>query len=219
MVNILYIHGMGGGADSRIPSILSDWFSCQGGACCDFGYEVSVICRTYSFDPQFARHEILEWVEELKPVLVIGESLGACHALRLKSIPHIFVSPAPEASYKLGRYCSLVRIPFVKTLMEYIFKVRQGDRQKLDFSYDVLKKYKEHYSEAISSISPDDYYFAFFGAKDHYMKSGIVDVRKWEKLFGKDSYSMYDGSHYMEEEYIYSLLIPKISDLLLSLLN
>jgi len=45
---ILYIHGMGGGADSRIPSILSE--------CLPAPLEVTV--RTYDFDPEIAREQI-----------------------------------------------------------------------------------------------------------------------------------------------------------------
>ena len=49
---ILYIHGMGGGADSRIPSILSE--------CMPEGLEVVV--RTYDFDPEIAREQISSWI-------------------------------------------------------------------------------------------------------------------------------------------------------------
>ena len=44
----MYIHGMGGGADSRIPSILSE--------CLPAPLEVTV--RTYDFDPEIAREQI-----------------------------------------------------------------------------------------------------------------------------------------------------------------
>ena len=88
MRNVLYIHGMGGGSDSRIPTILSEIFHC---------HSIRVIARTYSFDPEVAADQIAAWVDELKPVLVVGESLGALHALRLRGIPHIFVSPALNA--------------------------------------------------------------------------------------------------------------------------
>ena len=54
-----------------------------------------------------------------------------------------------------------------------------------------------------------DKHFAFFGMRDHYRKSGIVSVHTWEKYFG-NSYMMYDGTHFMEEEFIDSLLMPKI---------
>ena len=47
MVNVLYIHGMGGGSDSRIPSILRDEFSQR-------GMPVNLVVRTYDFDPEVA---------------------------------------------------------------------------------------------------------------------------------------------------------------------
>ena len=49
MVNVLYIHGMGGGSDSRIPSILRDALAPRG---------IAVICRTYDFDPEIAAAQI-----------------------------------------------------------------------------------------------------------------------------------------------------------------
>ena len=75
MINVLYLHGMGGGGDSRIPSILNEALQ---------GSNVRVVVRTYDFDPETASGQIAAWVEELNPSLVIGESLGALHALRIK---------------------------------------------------------------------------------------------------------------------------------------
>ena len=41
----------------------------------------------------------------------------------------------------------------------------------------------------------------------------MVKISAWEELFGK-SYVIYDGTHFMEEEYVYALLIPKIHEIL-----
>ena len=92
MMNVLYIHGMGGGGDSRIPSILNDHFESTGAG-------INVIARTYDFDPEVAAGQINAWVEELKPVLVIGESLGTIHALRITGVPHILISPSLNAPF------------------------------------------------------------------------------------------------------------------------
>lgn len=56
-------------------------------------------------------------------------------------------------------------------------------------------------------------YFAFFGTRDHFKESGVVQVQLWRDLFG-DTYQEYDGTHFMEEEYVTSLLIPKIREML-----
>ena len=63
------------------------------------------------------------------------------------------------------------------------------------------------------SAGSGDLFHAFFGTRDHYRRSGIVSVRTWKKHFG-ETYTMYDGTHFTEEEYIYSLVIPKILEII-----
>ena len=41
----------------------------------------------------------------------------------------------------------------------------------------------------------------------------MVKVSLWEEMFGK-TYTIYDGTHFMEEAYVYALLIPKIHEIL-----
>ncbi len=203
---ILYIHGMGGGGDSRIPSILKEYFSS------DTSLEIKVVVRTYSFDPEEGRRQIAEWVDELSPSLVIGESLGAVQALRITGVPHILVSPSLNAPLYLGYLAFLALIPGVTALLDRIYRPKEGDRQKLHFSFRILRKYRAHRKAALAdsaSQNAADRCFAFFGTRDHYRKSGIVSVRTWEKYFG-NTYEMYPGTHFMEEEFIISLLIPEI---------
>ena len=202
-MNILYIHGMGGGADSRIPAILDEALR----------PEVRVVCRTYSFDPEEAAAQIAAWVEELHPAVVIGESLGACHALRVRGVPHILVSPSLGAPLYLGYLAFLALIPGVPLLLGRLYKPREGDRQKLDFRFEVLRKYREHRRLALAAAaSSGDSYFAFFGRRDHYRRSGIVSLRAWRRHFG-ERFALYDGTHFMEEEFIQSMLLPRIIEL------
>ena len=205
MINVLYIHGMGGGGDSRIPSILR---------CHLYDKGVNVVVRTYDFDPEMATVQIDSWMKELSPALVIGESLGSIHALRQKGIPHILISTSLNAPYYLGYLSWLALIPGVTYLFDRIYKPREGDRQPLRFVYDILKKYKKHGREALCSLNRNGQYIhAYFGTRDHYRKSAVVSVRRWKKLFG-DSFTMYDGTHFMENEMVESIMIPDICSLL-----
>jgi hypothetical protein len=207
MKKVLYIHGMGGGGDSRIPAILREALLGQG---------VDVIVRTYDFDPEAAHGQILSWVEEMEPDLLIGESLGSVHALRVKGLPHLLISPSLNAPFVLGYLSWLAFIPGVTALLDHVYKPKEGDRQKLHFSFSVLRKYVRHGREALKN-SPrrgsSDSFFAFFGTRDHYRKSGIVSVRTWKKYYG-DTFRLYEGTHFTEEEHIHSMVIPKILDLL-----
>lgn len=186
---ILYIHGMGGGGDSRIPSILRE----EG---------LDVIVRTYDFDPEVASGQIASWVEELKPELVIGESLGSLHALRIQGIPKVLVSPALNAPLYFELLAWLTLIPGVTPLFNHIYRPREGDRQPMRFTFRILKKYMPHRRAALAlSTSSSDRIFALLGTRDHYRKSGIVSFRTWKKYFG-ESYFVYDGTHFTEEEYV-----------------
>ena len=127
MKTIMYIHGMGGGSDSRIPSILSE------------ALPYKVVCRTYSFDPEEAAGQIKAWAEELKPDLIIGESLGCLHALRLSGVPKILISPALNAPQYFEALAWLTLIPGVTWIFDRIYKPRPGDRQPLHFTFRTLR--------------------------------------------------------------------------------
>ena len=190
-MSILYIHGMGGGRDSRIPSIL-----------CEEGLDVVV--RTYDFDPEVASAQISSWVEELQPELVIGESLGSLHALRIQGVPKVLVSPALNAPLYFELLAWLTLIPGVTALFDRLYRPREGDRQTLHFTFRTLRKYMPHRRAALAaSASSTDRVFALLGTRDHYRKSGVVSFRTWKKYFG-ETFLTYDGTHFTEEEYVRS---------------
>lgn len=195
---------MGGGGDSRIPRLLREHFA---------GTDVRCIVRTYDFDPETGRSQIAGWVDELRPDLVIGESLGAIQAMRIGGIPHLYVSPSLGAPRFLYRLAWLCRVPGGPALLHHIWPVKEGDRQPLKFEYAILKKYKAHWEEACRVAAEGGYNHAFFGTRDHYRKWGVVRISAWQERFG-DTYSVYEGTHFMEEEYVYSLLVPKIREVL-----
>lgn len=204
MRKILYIHGMGGGADSRIPSILQECL------------QYPVIARTYDFDPEIAARQISDWIDEIKPSLIIGESLGSLHALRVYDIPLVFVSPALNTPFYFEALAWMSLVPGVTQVFDRIYKPRHGDRQKLHFTHKVLRKYRAHRKVAIQQrlqslhSSP---VFAFFGTDDHYRKSGIVSIKTWKKHFG-DTFAVYKGTHFMEEEFVCTILVEKVLELL-----
>ena len=204
---VLYIHGMGGGGDSRIPSILRERMP----------VDIRVVVRTYDFDPEKAAAQIAAWVKELQPSLVIGESLGALQALRIRGIPHLFVSPSLNATIYFNFFAVLSFIPGVTPLLDRIYRPREGDRQPLHFTFRTLRKYPAHRRAALANTPRNgsgDAFFAFFGERDHYRRSGVVSVRTWRRYFGENTWRIYPGTHFMETEFVESMLIPKIFDML-----
>ena len=207
MRNILYVHGMGGGSDSRIPSILQNEFS---------GTDINVVVRTYDFDPEIGAEQVEKWTEELCPSLVIGESLGSLHALRIKGVPHITISPALNAPKYFGLLSFLVMLPGVTGIFDRIYVPREGDRQPLHFTRNVLRKYPPLRRMTLGNsvrTGSGDYFHAFIGTRDHYRRSGIVSLSTWKRYFG-ETYTMYDGTHFMEEEFVRTLLVDKVLEVL-----
>ena len=208
MVNVLYIHGMGGGGDSRIPSILKEDLAADG---------INVVVRTYDFDPEAAAVQIAAWVDELKPRLIMGESLGCIHAIRSKGLPHLLVSPSLNAPLYLGYLSWIALIPGISWLFGRIYKPKEGDRQPLNFRFSLLRKYIAHRKAAMANTPANgsrDYFHAFIGTKDHYRRSGIVSIRSWKKNFG-ETWTLYEGTHFTEEQFVYSLIVPKIRECVL----
>ncbi len=206
-MTILYVHGMGGGGDSRIPSILKELL----------GPGFEVVIRTYDFDPEVARGQISSWASEICPDLVIGESMGATHAVALRGVPHLFVSPSLNAPLFFNVLSFLAVIPGVTKFFDWYYRPKEGDRQKLHFDRKTLRKWRNVRREALLNTplnGSKDYFHAYFGTRDKFRRSGVVLIRTWKKYFGEGSWTMYDGSHFMEEEYIRTLLVPAILSLL-----
>lgn len=145
---------MGGGGDSRIPSILKD----------NLGPDFEVIIRTYDFDPEIAQGQLAAWAEEVRPELVIGESMGATHAIALRGYPHLFVSPSLNAPRYFIALAWLTLIPGVTVLFDRIYRPKPGDRQKLHFTYKPLKKWRRVLGDALQNTPRNggkDYFYAF----------------------------------------------------------
>lgn len=196
---------MGGGGDSRIPGLLKGLFPEE---------ELRVIIRTYDFDPETGHAQIASWVEETRPDLVIGESLGSVQALRVRGLPHLYVSPSLGAPRQLARAAWLTLLPGGSWALHRKYPVKEGDRQPLIFNWKVLRKYREHGRDAFAAAREGGSHFAFFGKYDHFMASGVVSLAIWRSLFGEGTYQMYDGTHFMEEEFVRDLLVPKIREVL-----
>ena len=195
---------MGGGADSRIPSILSECFPPS----------LRVVVRTYDFDPEVASGQISSWIEELRPAVLAGESLGANHALEMLvryKLPTVLVSPALNAPAALRALAPLTLVPGAGALLGLIYKPRQGERQQLRFRFSTLRKWHPVRLEPVRDTGAP--LFAFFGTHDHYRRSGIVSLRGWKRRFGSASFQLYDGSHFMEEQYVRTLLADRLRGL------
>lgn len=209
MKTVLFIHGMGGGADSRVPRMLREL--CP---------EYRIVARTYPFDPEEALPLIKGWIEELKPDLLMSESMGANYALVLgDGIPRLFLSPALGAPALIGNWCCLSLIPGIPAMWGAIFKPREGERQRLDFSFRTASHFRKLNalvkSRMKAGLKNDGLLFhALFGRRDFYRKWSVVRIRQWKRHFGADTFSTDEDSHFWNEDRIRGVLIPKLKEIL-----
>ena len=212
-MNILYLHGMGGGSTSRMPSrlrqVLSNMHFTKDGEPCN----LNVVCKTYDFDPEVATNQIADWVETYQPVLVMSESMGAIHALGIQGVPHIYISPA--LNYDRGVQMAQPLVAFSSLFGHTITKQRRKGRQRIVGDPSLLAKFKpmlERYKQAILD-NPRDLSYAYFGTRDPYKLGGIVSIEEYRRLYG-DSYEEFDGGHCLDVSEICPRLLPKIVEML-----
>lgn len=205
-IDILYLHGLGGGADSRIPNLLEERFRSLPED--NPAHHIHVNVRTYDFDPDKASAQIETWIKELEPRILVCESLGCCHGLSIHGIPEILISPALNAASYLGALDWMTFIPGVRRLFQNRYRPKEGDRQHPDFRYKLLHNYRKLARKA--ELKPEDKVFALFGTRDHYRKRNVVSLKKWRRMTGEGRYAIFNGTHFMEEEYIDATLVPMI---------
>ncbi len=205
MRTILFIHGMGGGSDSRVPRLLREYRP-----------DLNLVARTYAFDPEIALVQIQGWIDEVKPDLIMAESMGANYALVLgEGVPRLLISPGLGAPALIGKFCWLSLIPGEPALWGRIFKPREGDRQALSFDFRTSSHFRplaKMVRDAMQKGQPSDGVLlrALFGRRDFYRKWGVVNIRRWKKHFGQDSCAIDDDSHFWNEERVQAVLLPEL---------
>ena len=182
---------MGGGEDSRTPRALNELLP-----------ECPTVIRNYSFDPETAVREIEAWVEELKPCLIISESMGANYGILVgKGIAHIYLSPAFGAPVWIANLCWFSLIPGVPALLSRIFRPRPGKRQALDFHFRPAYHFVALRRRVRAALKEgDNMSQAWFGSKDGYRRWGVVNIRRWQRFLGKKCCHIDDNSHFWEKE-------------------
>ena len=213
-MNILFLHGMGGGQTTWMPKklnqVLSKMNFTKDGEPCT----LHVICETYDFDPEVATQQIGQWVETYQPVMVISESMGAIHALGIQGIPHIYLSPA--LNYDRGVKIAMPLVAICEKMGIHYHKQRGRNNQLIHGDTKLLAKFQpmiESYKEAIRRNPHPDTTYAYFGKKDEFRRAGIVSIKEYERLFGS-SYETYEGGHVLDVSNAERVLVPKIVEML-----
>ena len=197
-MKILYLHGIGSGAESRTPTELRKIFT-----------EVEILAPELPVRPK-AIVELLKdkyWNDD-EIDLVIGTSLGGFFALTFPAAKRILINPALFADEDIEKGIGYSSQPFLcersDGAKEYI--IDDGYISELKNIRDSIYKDwidadKEHY---ISNT------YAIFGERDELLDH----VDDFKALFDADKATMISGEHRLSVEEIHTVLAPLIEQIM-----
>lgn len=193
MKKILYIHGLGGGANSRTPRILKEHLDRK---------EYEVVNPELPVDPRKGFLQAVFEVLTYKPDLVIASSLGGFYALRINGPwKTLVINPAMGSDDDIK----------VFGLGTYEFNSTRADGLKsFEIDEDFLKKLDDLRTSHIENQDPERVY-GIFGTKDE-LFSHIEDFRRDYK---EENMKILPGEkHSLSEEAIINEVIPLVKELL-----
>ena len=191
MKKILYVHGFASSGCSGtvlyLRKQLPDW---------------KVIAPDLPIDPFEAIEQLHKLVEEEKPDIVVGTSMGGMYTQQLWGVPRIVVNPSFEMSRsllfgKMGRN-------------RYLSKRKDGATEfRIDKS--VVERFKEMEKEQFNGITEEEksLVFGLFGEDDP-----IVHFQPlMAQLYGEERCRWFKGEHRLNDEIVKKVLIPLIDEM------
>lgn len=191
-VKILYVHGFASSGNSGTVMALRRHLP-----------ECRVIAPDLPVDPFEALELLRSIVEEEKPAIVIGTSMGGMYTQQLWGVPRIVVNPSFEMSRtllfgKMGRN-------------KYMNKRKDG---ATEFRVDkaLVERFKLMEKSQFDGITPEEkkLVVGLFGDKDP-----IVHFKPlMESLYGADRCHWFKGEHRLNDKIVNEVLLPLIHKML-----
>ncbi len=188
---LMYVHGFGSSGSSgtvmTLRRYLSDW---------------KVIAPDLPVDPFEALGLLRRMVEEERPDIVVGTSMGGMYTQQLWGVPRIVVNPSFEMSRsllfgKMGRN-------------RYMSKRKDG---ATEFRIDkaVVERFKLMEKEQFAGINDEEksLVIGLFGDKDPVVHFYPLMA----ELYGVERCRWFQGEHRLNDDVVRKVLIPLINDI------
>lgn len=193
---IVYLHGLGGGANSRFPSELKK----------HLGDKYDILAPDIPINPKEAAEFTFDFVFKEKPDLVVASSLGGFYALRLcGTFKELVINPAmiPHEDIKnaigLGNYSFNVKR--IDGVDNYVIN---------DNFINELEKLYKRYSHAFDYEYAEGVY-GIFGNKDELFSH----KEDFAKLYDKDNMLIIpNATHQLTNDEIENVVVPTIKQIL-----
>ena len=189
---IMYVHGFASSGSSGTVMALRRHFM-----------RWRVVAPDLPIDPFEAMELLRRMVEEERPAVVIGTSMGGMYTQQLRGVPRIIVNPSFEMSRsllfgKMGRN-------------KYTSKRRDG---ATEFRVDktLVERFKLMEKTQFDGITEEDKALVtgLFGDKDP-----VVHFRPlMASMYGEERCLWFNGEHRLNDTVVKTVLVPLINDML-----
>ncbi|MGN1304333.1 MAG: YqiA/YcfP family alpha/beta fold hydrolase [Oscillospiraceae bacterium] len=203
-MKILYLHGIGSGAESRTPVELRKDF-----------HDIEILAPELPVSPK-AAYEFLKknyWDDD-DIGLIIGTSLGGFYALSMIGAltKKLLINPAMFADEDIGNGIGLGKQPFFTKRSdgaeEYTID-EQFISELAEIRREIYKNRDPLYPEKMEHNMINETY-ALFGEKD----SLLSHYDDFCKLFCEDNAEKFDGEHRLSVDEIHNVLAPFVRRIL-----
>lgn len=153
--------------------------------------------------PVEAIRRLKDWVEQEKPDLIVGTSMGAMYAEQMKGIKRILVNP----SFDMARTLTF------GGMGRREFRNKREDGTK-DFKVDkeMVAQFRTVQKDSLKGITAEEkeLVWGLFGRLDK-----VVNYQKeFQKAYGKQHFMIFEGEHYLNGKVLSHTVLPLVRELL-----
>lgn len=190
---IMYVHGFASSGSSGTVMALRRYLP-----------EFRVVAPDLPVDPFESMELLRAMVEQEKPLLVIGTSMGGMYTQQLWGVPRIVVNP----SFQMSRL-----LLFGKMGRNKYTSKRKDGATEFRIDKNVVERFRQLEKTQFDGVCEDEkkLVVGLFGDKDK-----TVDFRQqMQELYGADRCLLFDGGHRLNDTVVKKIIIPIIQRLVL----
>lgn len=164
-MKIIYVHGLGSGANSSTGALLREIF-----------IDDTVVCAEMPIKPLEALSYLKDLVNKEKPDLVIGTSLGGFYTMQIAGVKKLLINPALDADNDIKNVIGLGEYNYFCTRIDGIQKYIIDEQMIKDLAFLKNRFYNEWLDWEVKSEI-----FSIFGNSDNLFSHKDIFKRMFRK--------------------------------------
>lgn len=191
-MKILYLHGIGSGAESRTPRTLREHLN-----------KDEIFAPEIPIDPLEAYDFVKKTAKDFSPDVVVGTSLGAFYAMCLRGVYKLLINPAMYAAEDIAKGLGIGKKPF------YLPRSDNATEYEIDKAF--ISKLAALENKAGEGIDAEEkkHTYALFGRRDALLNHHTDFMIEYDASHAQ----RFDGEHRLSPEDIENVVLPQVKRL------